>query len=105
VSIPRLYEIDEVVKLTHRSKTWLYRNAGKTIPVTQYEPGGRLFWTEDQVRQIIALGAVEPGQKSSPPPAQSRRRAVPQRATPAAAGTVRRLEARPDARRKGRRSA
>lgn len=104
MSIPRLYEIDEVVELTHRSKTWLYRHAGKTIPVTQHTPGGRLFWTEDQIRQIIALGAVEPGAKT-PAPQSKRRPAAKTVPVAAGKGTVTPLTARPEARRKGRRSA
>lgn len=100
----RLYDVRETSLRIRRSPSWLYRNAGKTIPVTQHAPGGRLFWTEEQIRQIIALGAVEPGAKT-PAPQGKRRPAT--KTVPAAVGkgTVTPLTARPEARRKGRRSA
>ncbi|MFB4265253.1 hypothetical protein [Nonomuraea sp. GTA35] len=40
------------------SKNWLYRRAGRTIPVTRL--AWRLLWTEEQISWIIEAAAIEP---------------------------------------------
>jgi hypothetical protein len=57
MTTPVLYDIHETAERTHLSVSWLYRHAGKTIPVTR--PGGakKLFWTGEQIEQIIRDGA------------------------------------------------
>jgi hypothetical protein len=105
MSTPRLNDVRQTAEKLGVSPWWLYRRAGREIPVTRLSEGGRLFWTDEQIAQIIRDGAIEPSRKSAPPAASSRRRPASQPSTPAAAGTVHRLEARPEARRKGRRSA
>ncbi len=60
MTAPRLYDINETAERTHLSVSWLYHNAGKTIPVTR--PGGtkKLRWTDEQIEQIIRDGAQPP---------------------------------------------
>jgi len=105
MSEPALRGVGEAAQYLGVSRYWLYRNAGVTIPVTQFTPGGRLFWTQEQLDQIIASGAIQPGTKKPAPSAPSRGRRRPAiKPAPASAGVaqVAPLRARPEARRKGR---
>lgn len=65
MTAPRLYDIHETSKLVGLSESWLYRHAGKTIPVTR--PGGtnKLFWTEEQHKEIISMPRRSP-QRTKP---------------------------------------
>lgn len=106
MSTPRLNNVRQAAAKLGVSPWWLYRRAGREIPVTRLSEGGRLFWTDEQIAQIIRDGAIEPNRKTaSPPPASGRRRAASQPKMPSAPSNVHRLEARSEARRKGRRSA
>lgn len=73
MAVPRLYDVKETSLMVRMSVSWLYHNAGVTIPVTRI--GGRLFWSEAQIEQIIGDGARpakavkrEPGQREVPSP-------------------------------------
>lgn len=54
---PQLYDIEETSKKVRMSVSWLYRNAGVTIPVTHIAGTRRHFWTEEQIADIIRDGA------------------------------------------------
>ncbi len=73
---PKLYNIKETAVLIRMSESWLYRNAGVTIPVTRIAGTRRLFWTEEQITEIIRSGAQ---------PARAAKRAASRRETPAPA--------------------
>jgi len=104
--LPKLYTIREAAELTRRSTSWLYRNVGKTIPAMQATPGGRIYFTAEQIKQIIALREVRPGTKqpatASSTPTRGKRRPAAAKPAPASTGTatVTPLRARPEARRK-----
>ncbi len=57
MSAPKLYDISETARMVRMSTSWLYRNAGVTVPVTRIAGSRRLFWTEAQIAEIIAAGA------------------------------------------------
>jgi hypothetical protein len=71
---PTLYDIHETAPLVRHSVSWLYRHAGIDIPVTRIAGSNRLFWTDEQIGQIIRDGAQ---------PAKAAKR-TPQKGRPAA---------------------
>lgn len=60
MTAPRLYDIKQTAPLVRLSVSWLYRNAGVTIPVTRIAGSNRLMWTDEQIEQIIRDGAKPP---------------------------------------------
>ncbi|MGI5161447.1 hypothetical protein [Microbispora sp. CA-102843] len=100
MAIPALYDIEETARLTRRSKSWLYHQAGVTIPVTQSTPGGRLFWTEEQITEIIRGFAVAP--KARAPRTSTPRRTSVLAPAPELGAGLQIPRARPEARRKRR---
>ncbi|TMR18546.1 helix-turn-helix domain-containing protein [Nonomuraea turkmeniaca] len=58
MTLPRLYDTDEVAAILRVSKNWLYLRAGRSIPVTRISH--RLLWTEEQISWIIEAAAIEP---------------------------------------------
>jgi hypothetical protein len=57
MTTPELYDVEQTAKKVRLSVSWLYHNAGVTIPVTRIAGTKRLFWTDEQIEQIIRDGA------------------------------------------------
>lgn len=55
MTAPELYDVKQAAAKVRMSQSWLYHNAGVTIPCTRI--GGRLLWTDEQIEQIIRDGA------------------------------------------------
>lgn len=79
MTIPKLYDIHETSSLVRMSVSWLYRNAGVTIPVTRVAGSRRLYWTEEQIAEII---------RDSAQPAKAVKRTSQKREAPAPARAV-----------------
>lgn len=54
---PELHDVKQTSRLVRMSVSWLYRNADR-LGVTRM--GNRLFWTDEQVTQIITEAACPP---------------------------------------------
>ncbi len=97
MSTPDLYDIHETSKRVRMSVSWLYRNAGVTIPVTHIAGTKRHFWTGEQIEQIIRDGAQSPkSTKRTPRKRESVETAAAPRLTAVRTPGVKIPQARPE---------
>lgn len=80
---PVLHDAEAASKIVRKSPSWLYQQgAAGNIPRTKI--GHNVYWTDEQLAQIIQDGAQQPKQVKKPEeqPADQRRKPQPPKSAP-----------------------
>lgn len=93
MTTPREYDVHETAEILGHSVSWLYHNAGKSIPVIRR--ARRLRWTDELIEQIIRDHVQQPRQqKAKQERKSSATRSGPKSAKPCTTSNV--PQARPE---------